>query len=200
MLFVRTLSVERRRLPPLSQRHVGNGQEATSQTSSSVEVAAGENNQLATQPVFEAAVSRGQVVDRHRTCVTQDTPTDLMWLIRLQQETGSIKALEQTVKESLVSSCHMFLCADTYNPAPEDSTNINHGISGGSSTSDDTSPSSTNQEPAEEPGPGAMAVVDRSSLYARVSKRAGPAPPPAPTSEEVREEEPDSPRLTDRRS
>lgn len=94
----------------------------------------------------------------------------------------------------------MFLCADTDNPAPEDSANINHVISGGSSTSDDASQSSTNQGPAEQPGPGATAVVDRSSLYARVSKRAGPAPPPAPTSEEVREEEPDSPRLTDRRS
>lgn len=92
------------------------------------------------------------------------------------------------------------LCADIDNPAPEDSANINHLISRGSSTSDDTSPPSTNQEPAEEPGPGATAAVDISSLYTRVSKRVGLAPPPAPTSEAVREEEADSPRLTDRRS
>lgn len=95
----------------------------------------------------------------------------------------------------------MFLCADIDSSAPEDSANINHVIGGGSGTSDDTSPSSTYQEPAEEePGPGTTAAADISSLYARVSKRAGPAPPPAPTPEEVREEEPDSPRLTDRRS
>lgn len=94
----------------------------------------------------------------------------------------------------------MFLCADIDNPAPEDSANINHVISRGSSTSNDTSLPSTSQEPPEEPGPGATAAADISSLYARVSKRVGPAPPPAPTSEEVREEEADSPRLTDRRS
>lgn len=94
----------------------------------------------------------------------------------------------------------MFLCADIDNPAPEDSTNFNHVISRGSSTSDDASRPPTNQEPAEEPGPGATAAADISYLYAQVSKRVGPAPPPASTSEEVREEEADSPQMTDRRS
>lgn len=76
-----------------------------------MEVAAGDNDQLATRLLYEAAASRGQVVerfgisDRHRKCVTQDTPTDLIWLTRLQQETGSIKALERTVKECLHVTC-----------------------------------------------------------------------------------------------
>lgn len=94
----------------------------------------------------------------------------------------------------------MFPCADIDSPAPEDSANIDHVISRASSTSDDASLPSTNQEPVEEPGPGATAAVDISSLYTRVTKRVGLAPPPPPTSAEVREEEADSPRLTNRRS